>query len=264
MNFYFLYYLLNTKTNKGYIGYTNDLNRRLYDHVKALNEGVHPNEKLQEDYDKDHFEVIILETHLNKDNSFIANRKKELIAKYNTFNNGYNKTEGGERQGDERVFSQDNIFKAYALLSFYPNISTAIIQNIFQMSESSVLRLKSKKTHISTIKIFDSMTPEKKSFLKQALDTEYDMEERIKKHNETVTFKARNLDRETVLMIIAVGKNRAKKGAHMERQLGLASSHASRIIRGIRYKEFHDEYMNMSSEDKSFWLQKGLNFFQLD
>ena len=43
MNFYFLYYLLNTKTNKGYIGYTNDLNRRLYDHVKALNEGVHPN-----------------------------------------------------------------------------------------------------------------------------------------------------------------------------------------------------------------------------
>lgn len=264
MNFYFLYYLLNTKTNKGYIGYTNDLNRRLYDHVKALNEGVHPNEKLQEDYDKDHFEVIILETHLNKDNSFIANREKELIAKYNTFNNGYNKTEGGERQGDERVFSQDNIFKAYALLSFYPNISTAIIQNIFQMSESSVLRLKSKQTHISTIKIFDSMTPEKKSFLKQALDIEYDMEERIKKHNETVTFKARKLDRETVLMIIAVGKNRAKKGAHMERQLGLASSHASRIIRGIRYKEFHDEYMNMSSEDKSFWLQKGLNFFQLD
>ena len=109
----------------------------------------------------------------------LANREKELIAKSNTFNNGYNKTEGGERQGDERVSSQDNIFKAYALLSFYPNISTAIIQNIFQMSESSVLRLKSKQTHISTIKIFDSMTPEKKSFLKQALDIEYDMEERI-------------------------------------------------------------------------------------
>lgn len=29
MNFYFIYYIFNTRTQKGYIGYTNDLNRRL-------------------------------------------------------------------------------------------------------------------------------------------------------------------------------------------------------------------------------------------
>lgn len=264
MNFYFLYYLLNTKTKKGYIGYTNDLNRRLYDHLKALDEGVHPNQKLQEDYEDNVIEIRILETYLNKDNSFICNREKELIKKYDTYNRGYNQTEGGETQANTRVYTEDSIFKAYALLNFYPNISSAIIQEVFGMSESGVLRLKNRQAHLTITKLFEALDPNRKEELKKELDAEYDMTNRIKVHNETVTYKTRGLDRETVLQIIAVGNNIPKKGAHMERQLGLASSHASRIIRGVRYKEFYNEYMNMSSEDKNFWLQKGLSFFHLD
>lgn len=264
MNFYFLYYLLNTKTNKGYIGYTNDLNRRLYDHLKALDENVHPNKKLLEDYEKGCLKISILETYYDKDNEFICKREKALIKQYDTFNNGYNQTEGGEAQSNTRAYTEDNVFKAYALLNFYPNVSSAIIQNLFGMSESGVLRLKNRQTHISIISIFDKMSPSQKEELKNRLDGEFNMKNRIEEHNKNVTFKARSLDRETILMIIAVGKNRAKKGAHMERCLGMASSHASRIIRGIRYKEYYNEYTNMSSEDKSFWLQKGLNFFQLD
>lgn len=264
MNFYFLYYLLNTKTNKGYVGYTNDLNRRLYDHIKALKEKTHPNSQLQEDYEDDVLEIKILETYFDKDNSFICEREKELIKQYDTFSNGYNQTEGGETQTNTRAYTEDSVFKAYAILNFYPNMSSAVVQELFGMSESGVLRLKNRQTHLTIIKLFDRLEPARKEELKIELEKEYDMTNRIRVHSETVTHKARGLDRETVLKIIAVGNNRAKKGAHMERQLGLAGSHASRIIRGVRYKEYYDEYMNMSSEDKNFWLRKGLDFFHLD
>lgn len=264
MNFYFIYYLFNTNTGKGYIGYTNDLNRRLYDHLKQLDEGIHPNTDLQEDYAKGCLTIEVLEAYYDKDNKYICNREKHLIAEYDTFKNGYNQTVGGEGQIDERIFSQDNILNAYAILQFYPSASSKIVQDIFNMSESSVLRLKNRKVHISTIAIFDKLSPERKEQLRNELNKEYNLEERIAEHHQNVTYRNRGLKKEQILMILAVGTNRKKKGAHMERVLGLAPSHCSRIIRGDRYKEFYAEYMNMSETDKKTWLDKGLNFFQLD
>ena len=43
--FYFIYSIVNTENNKRYIGYTNDLNRRLYDHMTQLELNQHPNLK---------------------------------------------------------------------------------------------------------------------------------------------------------------------------------------------------------------------------
>lgn len=264
MNFYYLYYLLNKNTNKGYIGYTNDPNRRLYDHVKSLEEGAHPNKQLSSDYTTECLEVKILEVYLNKDNAFICKREKELIEQYDTFKNGYNQTAGGEGQGETRAFTEDKIFQAYALLAFYPEMSSKIVQDIFNMSESSVLRLKHKKTHIAIISLFDRLSQDKKEELKQELDSRYGMANRIETHLVNVVYKARDLNRDIVLMIIAVGSNREKMGAHMERCLSLPSSHCSRIIRGLRYRQFHDEYFNMNLEDQTVWLEKGLNFFNIN
>ncbi|MEG1726171.1 MAG: GIY-YIG nuclease family protein [Anaerovoracaceae bacterium] len=264
MNFYYLYYLLNKNTNKGYIGYTNDPNRRLYDHVKSLEEGTHPNRCLSADYKQDCLEVKILEVYLNKDNAFICKREKELIEQYDTFRNGYNQTIGGEAQSNTRAFSQENIFQAYALLSFYPEMSSKIVQDIFSMSESAVLRLRRKEAHISIIAIFERLSEDRKDSLKQELDNKYGMAHRLEAHSVNVVHKARILNRDTTLMIIAVGNNREKMGAHMERCLSLPSSHCSRIIRGLRYKEFYEEYFNMSADDQILWLKKGLDFFNIN
>ena len=66
--FYFIYSLTNSQNQKRYIGYTNDLNRRLFDHLTQLELGQHPNKKLQEDYKEEYFEIEVLATYVNKDN----------------------------------------------------------------------------------------------------------------------------------------------------------------------------------------------------
>lgn len=261
MNFYFIYYIFNTRTQKGYIGYTNDLNRRLYDHIKALREGVHSNKELQKDFNEEDIEIKILETYHNKDNNFICSREKFLIEKYDTYNNGYNQSLGGEGQADLRKFSFDNVFKAYAIMNFYPEISIRVLSEKLEMSESSLGRLKKRETYISTITIFDKLSLESKEKLKKELDLEFNLSQ-LEKESYLNKYQARGLDRETVLMIIAATNNINKIGGHIERHLNFSG--VSRIKRGLRYKEIYQEYQDMNDEEKNFWLDKSIEFFNID
>ena len=69
--FYFIYVIKNVDKGWEYIGYTNDLNRRLFDHLTQLDLNQHPNEAMQSDYNKYTFVVEVLDTHVNKSNYFI-------------------------------------------------------------------------------------------------------------------------------------------------------------------------------------------------
>lgn len=64
--------------------------------------------------------------------------------------------------------------------------------------------------------------------------------------------------------IYSLTNNRLRMGATIERHLGLASQHTSRIKRGLRYREYYDEYMEMSDEDKNLWLESGLKRFNIE
>ena len=57
--FYFIYSIVNTENNKRYIGYTNDLNIRLYDHMTQLELNQHPNLKMQQEFKKENFKIEI-------------------------------------------------------------------------------------------------------------------------------------------------------------------------------------------------------------
>lgn len=256
--FYFIYSIINTKNQKRYIGYTNDLNRRLYDHLTQLELNQHPNKKMQAEYKKEDFKIEILETFVNISTDKIAIIEKKYIEKYDSFNNGYNQTCGGEISNKQ----QDNLFEIIFILRYY-EYSSSVVQQLFNISESAVLRIKNKQTYLSTQKIIDEMTKENIEKTKNILEEKYQIQAKIDEHRKNVTLSSRMLDRETILQIIVACNKLVRVGGKIERALGLANQHTSRIKRGLRYKEYYEEYLNFTEEEINFWLEKAKKNFNL-
>lgn len=94
----FIYYFINKVTKERYVGKTMNLSKRKSVHLNQLKNNAHPNEKLQNAwnyYGEENFEFGYEEFDLNeeKDLSII---EKAFIQHYDSFCNGYNKSEGGE------------------------------------------------------------------------------------------------------------------------------------------------------------------------
>lgn len=91
-----IYAIKNKVNNKMYIGKSVNINDRLKRHKKEIKLKIHKNKHLQSAwyfYGEDNFEILILER-CKKD---LLNQKEIFwIEFYDSFNNGYNKTKGGD------------------------------------------------------------------------------------------------------------------------------------------------------------------------
>ena len=79
-----IYKILNTSNGKFYIGSSKNLRKRLYEHFRELNLGIHPNKHLQNawiKYGKEGFKFHILKIIDNTDN-FTDTQLRELETKY--------------------------------------------------------------------------------------------------------------------------------------------------------------------------------------
>lgn len=91
---YYVYLILINKT--AYVGQTIDIDRRKRNHLSALERGNHHNLYLQRAYDKygrASFEFHILEQCQKRD---VDRLEQEWISIYDSYQNGFNLTEGGE------------------------------------------------------------------------------------------------------------------------------------------------------------------------
>ena len=91
-----IYSITNTLNNKRYIGYSIDIQRRWTTHKRDLKNNKHENSHLQNAYNKygeNAFEFEIIEE-CTKEN--IKDKEKYWIAFYNSKNEGYNMSEGGD------------------------------------------------------------------------------------------------------------------------------------------------------------------------
>lgn len=87
-----IYVILNTKTNKHYVGSAVDFEKRWKRHFTDLDKGVHHSIKLQRSYDKhgkDAFVCKVIEE-LPYEKSLIIERENYWITKYNSKEHGYN------------------------------------------------------------------------------------------------------------------------------------------------------------------------------
>lgn len=258
--FYYIYSIVNIKNGKRYIGYTNDLDRRLYDHFKQLDLGIHPNPKMQDEFNKEDFKIEILESFIQVPVQEVAQREKYWIEKYDSFRNGYNQTGGGEIS--TKKVDRDEKFDMIFILRYYPN-SSVVVQKLFDASESAVGRMRNKKTYLDIQHMVDTLSKERIEELKQEMEEKYQISERLENHKRNVTQKARQLDKETIFQIIAARNNLKGVGGIIERKLGLAAQHTTRIKNGERYKDYYEEYQALTSAEKIYWLEQAVLNFEL-
>ena len=91
-----IYKISNDRTGETYIGQSKNIEKRIKSHENELRQGTHHNRGIQWDYLKgDTFTYKVLEK--TSPNKQILNQKEEkYISQYNSFNQGYNQTPGGQ------------------------------------------------------------------------------------------------------------------------------------------------------------------------
>lgn len=102
---FYVYAITNSVNGKKYIGITNDITRRFRQHKSQLKYGKHPNVKLQRAYNKygqDKFDFSVLEE-LECSKKELADREIYYISKYDSCDNGYNLTYGGDNYGNNVI-----------------------------------------------------------------------------------------------------------------------------------------------------------------
>lgn len=91
-----IYCIENIINNKKYIGQSKDIDQRWKDHRWSLNRGDHCNRHLQASWNKYGEESFCFYVVEECDELLLEEREKYYISYYDTFNNGYNLTIGGE------------------------------------------------------------------------------------------------------------------------------------------------------------------------
>lgn len=101
-----IYQILNTTNGKRYIGQSINIESRLSHHKEMLINNQHFNKHLQNSFNKYGLENFIFEVLEECNKEELSTRERYYIKLYNSMNEGYNKTSGGEnipgwQQSDE-------------------------------------------------------------------------------------------------------------------------------------------------------------------
>ncbi len=124
----YIYHIIHDSTGKRYIGVTNNFKRRIADHLRELNGGCHHSPKLQNSWNKhgeEKFSIESREVDVSGYAELFAIERQE-IAKYNSFNDGFNCTNGGEGASSLKEGRVQDLLRALCVAKRYPNVGHSI------------------------------------------------------------------------------------------------------------------------------------------
>ena len=144
----YIYQIVNNKTGERYIGQTIELVRRLNKHKQQLRDNKHNNPKLQSAWNKygeENFTFDYEEYELDNSNE-LNQLEIDAIKKYDSYNNGYNLTLGGDGGNTRGKLSFDDYCFIY--LGCQWNSMTDKIAKFLNIDSSTVSHILRDKSYL--------------------------------------------------------------------------------------------------------------------
>lgn len=235
----FIYHIRNKINGKEYIGQTIDIDWRLKKHFLSLEKGTHHSIKFQRAFDKygkDAFEVSYIQQEFNSYQELLLEEIKE-IDKFNSFDNGYNETRGGE--GRNIIFDFNTMVLLYHIGKRYDGIKHKLAEyyNCDRTSITAIFR----KDYLDIITYNEE---DLQQLISELGLTSSNLKENYKNNYD------RKLTTEQVLKILSTIEIKKFSQSACGKVYGVNKDVIGCIIRGKTYKEDYQQFLKLSLEQK--------------
>ena len=249
----YIYHIINKKNNKHYIGKTFDIDSRISAHFSDLNNQKHHSHKLQRAfnlYGEEYFIVEYKIIDINDENDLNLKEMQE-IADQDSYNNGYNETLGGD--GHKLSIDLLNSILIYNICQAYKGVNRQIAK-YFKCDHTVINQLAKNK-------IFEGITFDYNSYLE--LIAKIGLKEENKNENY-VPHNLPKMNREKCLELLSV----ITQTEHYEKTMcsifNIDSKLSWRLKKGLIYKEYYNEFIELSKEEKKQLLQNTLEKYNVE
>lgn len=235
----YIYTIENTINNKKYIGQTLNIDHRLKDHFSRLEKKTHHSIKLQRAYDK--YGVDAFKTSFQ---SFEIDNLEQLyqlemkfIEQNNSYHDGYNMTYGGE--GHKTALTYNQSLLVYQIGKRYDGVGREIAR-YFECD------------HTVINDIFKNSTFENENFeeselqqLIQQIDLSPDnLKENYKPHN------TKKLNQDIAFQLLSINEFHEGYLRLCSDLYGIHTKGIGRLIKGETYRDFYNNYYQLSEADR--------------
>lgn len=241
----YLYQITNIVNNKKYIGKTNDIERRLRRHYLDLKNGNHHSIKLQRAFDKYGKENFKITYEIFEDitEEELAQKEIEYIQKYNSYQDGYNETLGGE--GHSVLFDFNTTVLIYQIGQRYDGVKR-LLGRYFNCDHSTITNIMNRES-LSIVSYNDD---DLQKLIKAVNITDKNLKENYKNNY------SKKLSQQQVFRILAGIKIRNYSQAACGRVYGVGKDVVEKIINNKTYKEEKEKYQKLTFEEKEKLIQQ--------
>lgn len=241
----YLYHITNQFNNKAYIGKTNDIDRRISRHFLELRKGQHHSRKLQRAFDKygDKAFKVTYETFFDITEEELSEKEILEIKKFDSYNNGYNETLGGE--GHSLLFSFEEQVLIYQLGQRYAGVKHKLA-SYFDCDRTTI-------TTIMNREILNKIQYSEKEF--QELILKIGITDNYLKENYKDNY-TKKLNEFQVFCILAEIEFNNITQANCGRACGVSKDLVQKIASGRTYKEEYQKYVSLSEEERKRYLNQ--------
>lgn len=143
----YIYQIINKVDGRRYVGQTINLQKRKSTHYSELRSNKHPNDLLQEAWNKwgeENFQFVYEEFEI-EDKNTLNQKEIETIKKFNSYEDGYNRTPGGQGGPIKRKLSYEDFCFIYYGCQW--KSMTEKIGKYLQIDSSTVSSILREKAH---------------------------------------------------------------------------------------------------------------------